>query len=49
MAVISGFSFGYDAGIISEAILYVEKNSGMQPMNDIWKELIVSIIPGNDS
>ena len=43
---VSGFLFGYNTSIVSAAMLYVVKNSDMEPVDSIWHELITAITPG---
>ena len=41
LSAIGGFLFGYDTGVISSAMLLIEKDPRMD-LNTVWTELIVS-------
>uniref|UniRef100_A0A914E4X7 Major facilitator superfamily (MFS) profile domain-containing protein n=1 Tax=Acrobeloides nanus TaxID=290746 RepID=A0A914E4X7_9BILA len=46
MAVIGSYLFGYGTGIVSDAMIYVARNKGMNPLDDLWHEIIVSCTMG---
>uniref|UniRef100_A0A914D772 Major facilitator superfamily (MFS) profile domain-containing protein n=1 Tax=Acrobeloides nanus TaxID=290746 RepID=A0A914D772_9BILA len=45
-AMLGGFLYGYNSGIVSPALIYLPNDSDMKPMSYTWIELVVAITPG---
>uniref|UniRef100_A0A914EFX5 Major facilitator superfamily (MFS) profile domain-containing protein n=1 Tax=Acrobeloides nanus TaxID=290746 RepID=A0A914EFX5_9BILA len=44
-AMIGGFLYGYNSGVVSPALIYLQQDDDMKPMKVFWQELVISITP----